>query len=455
MLILVPVLSSFLAAAPADTPKTPVIQTAQRYRIKIPSGVKKPRVKADPMAGEIVLRASGGLSKWARLLKPKLSKTICPKMEKTKKQIVLKCKTRQLGGKLTRKGKSRYLDVLKLRGIPFTKDDSAVPFVFFDPMRLDIGGPCPGDNSISRAECALRAKNYKKAKRYYRRALNGLDREIAALRLGDLALFSGKTIEAAGWYKRVGRTGPYARLAAARMCEIQGTCFDPLRPGKRYDPLDPVALPEPLYTEIVLRRARAYTLINQPTMGARILVEATEDTEHDRPCDYALLLCQRIAIEALKTKGAEAIAEGLALYSMLPLSKDKDKNYRFATLAATRATEMGAPQYAANILAAVTGHVPQDALPSHLALTAKLYLDGGDTARAFVVLRYVKTRFKKQVHKEPWATLFKRLKQQRIGKPKKKIGDDPTIQAELNRANSLIARITASHEANAAVEGDE
>ena len=87
MLILVPVLSSFLAAAPADTPKTPVVKTAQRYRIKIPAGVKKPRVKADPMAGEIVLRASGGLSKWARLLKPKLSKTICPKMEKTKKQI--------------------------------------------------------------------------------------------------------------------------------------------------------------------------------------------------------------------------------------------------------------------------------------------------------------------------------------------------------------------------------
>jgi hypothetical protein len=446
MWILAPLMSIALAAGTADTPKAPIVKTSQRYRLKIPGNVKRPVVRADAMAGEIVLKASGGLKTWAKSLKRKIPKTICPKMIKNKKSIILKCKTRQIASKVTRKGKSRYFDMLKLRGIPFTKDDSAVPYVFYDPMRLDIGGPCPGDNSISRGECAFRVGKYKKSKRYFRRALNGLDREMAALRLGDLALREGKHLEAAGWYKRVGKTGPYARLAAARLCELQGTCFDPLRPGNRYDPLEPVALPEPLYTEVLLRRARAHTLADKPIEGARILVESSEDSEHDRPCDYALVLCQRIAMEALKTPGADAAAQGLSLYSVLPLSKNKKKNYKFATLAAQRAADLGAPQYAGNILAAVTGNVSQEDLPAHLALTAELYLDGGDTARAFVVLRYVKTRFRNQINGAPWANLFRRLKAQRMGQKKEPMSTNPAIQAELKRANSLVARIAKEKE---------
>jgi len=207
-----------------------------------------------------------------------------------------------------------------------------------------------------------------------------------------------------------------------------------------------VALPEPLYTEIVLRRARAHTLADKPIEGARILVESSEDPEHDRPCDYALLLCQRIAMEALKTPGADGAAQGLSLYSILPLSKDKKNNYEFATLAAQRAADLGAPQYAANILAAVTGNVSQADLPAHLALTAELYLDGGDTARAFVVLRYVKTRFRNQIKGAPWANLFRRLKAQRTGQTREPLSANPAIQAEITRANSLVARIVQENE---------
>ena len=49
------------------------------------------------------------------------------------------------------------------------------------------------------------------------------------------------------------------------------------------------------------------------------------------------------------------------------------------------ATAIGAPSFAAKILAAVTQEVPDDELEEHLLDIAHLFILGGDTARADVI----------------------------------------------------------------------
>ena len=290
------------------------------------------------------------------------------------------------------------LELRELRGIPWRAGEDGPPFLPWDPTVLGAS-PCPGTSPAARGECVLARGEVEEATRHFLEAMDGPERPWAAVRLGDLALSRDRLEEAIGWWKAAGSTGRFARLAAARLCELTGKCLE----GRAFAGLfDPAGLPWPLDLELSLRASRVEAFLGRPGAAvSRIL--ALPSPARAAACGWAKELCRRIALEGLREAEGADREEALAFYLSLPDYHQGPLAVELARSAAEVAKGLGAPVYAGSLLAMVAAAVPPAELAPHLLRAAELFVAGADPVRAAVILDYARTRLPpKELETAPW-----------------------------------------------------
>lgn len=382
-------------------------------------------IKVHPIAGEIELPTTQAES-LAKYLRKKLEKSPCPKAKIETRAVRLTCNVRKIDAKVTKRRGRRYLEISELRSMPERDSESQLPLFPLDPVEFGFGGACPGDTAAARGECALQKGELTKAAEEFREALksdSSTQRELASLRLGDLALKVGDIDSARGWFMRAGKAGPIGRLAYVRTCEIEGTCFAPLDGHRHtYYPYDLGGTSAAIREEIALRAVRAYTFEGNPEAAARILIE-----EGYRPCDLQSDLCVAVEREALREPNRPSVI-AMAIYLTSPLPRSDDAVWEHATLAAEHAAAMGAPSYGASLLAATLNLASTKQLERHLLRSAELYLDADDRARARAVVRYAEQNVdkKRRSFERRWTTVRERLV------------SEPPVTADIERIRSEV-----------------
>jgi hypothetical protein len=102
-----------------------------------------------------------------------------------------------------------------------------------------------------------------------------------------------------------------------------------------------------------------------------------------------MVWCRRLLLDLLRTPGADG-AEGLAIFLELPERAEGPLSAELHRAAADQAEAAGAPIFAANLLAAMTGRVPEADQPAHLRRVAGLFVAGGDRARAEEIILFAR-----------------------------------------------------------------
>jgi hypothetical protein len=346
----------------------------------------KPRaIVVDTMGGRITL--VGVPDKVVQQLAAQ--STLCPTTERMVDDgpLQLRCRSRRVVAELN----GATLQLRSVQTTPLTTDASRAPKAFYNPELYSLGGPCPGDTPSSRGECAMARGAVVEAALAFRDAWRAPEghHAHAALRLGDLAWMAGDLESAAGWYDRSG-AGVFARLAAARLCELTTACLDGPVSRLHFDPWDQTGMPAPMIDESVLRRARAYAFANRLDDAVRLLLQASS-REHS-PCENEVVLCRKIATEALHARRGRDAPGALALAMSLNKPFEGEGAVELAREVVAQVDHLGAPVYAASVLAAVTAVVPKNELPSHLAATAEHYLAASDIVRADIVIAFARSR---------------------------------------------------------------
>jgi tetratricopeptide (TPR) repeat protein len=350
-------------------------------RIPIP-GTGPVTVQVEPLASRVRLEVRDAAAV-ARQLRA-ASRTLCPAVAVEGDAVVLRCTSRQISATVVPHAGGQSLEVRHLQVPPWAGRDG-LPHVPFDPAKLSLGAPCPGDAPAGAGECALASGHLQRAEELFREAREGPGAALAALRLGDLAARAGDLQEAVRSWKEVAPGSPFGRLAAARLCETDPRCIASGRSAFLFASAE--AHPA-LRADLVLRQARLEAFLGKALEAAQALAP-----EHARggACTAEPQLCGDVLLAALREPGARG-AQALALYLEVPSRDRGPLAVELAAAAADRAAASGAPVFAANLLSAVSGQVAAPQLADHLARTAELYLDGGDRARGGVVLEFARSR---------------------------------------------------------------
>ncbi|HEX4510480.1 MAG TPA: hypothetical protein VH328_10385 [Burkholderiaceae bacterium] len=414
------------------------------------------------------------LSRWIRLrptkdtptaLAAKLSAhagAVCPKVAVHDGLVELTCRSRRIEAQLTSEGKATFLDINELRGLPWRPGLDAAPSYFFDPWRVGLGQGCPARGGVARGECELKEGHVLAAASLFRNGLSGPHRQMASLRLGDLALRTGDPLTAVGWYRRVGDYGPFGHMASQRLCELTGDCLDDSEELERT--YDARGLPEPLRAESVLRAARTQAYLGHVTEAVRILSDQIDAHGAESVCrEEAEFLCRRILLQgmreaarapvlhahpavaagpgkgaggapgsdaAVKVASSPAATKAAALakadaaaeqqrefeenlmqsYLELPSWDKGPLAVELAEAGATVAIRMGAPDFAGNLLASSAREVPDAHLSDHLLAAVEAFLRAEDLVRARVVAEYMGTRLGPKARvSERWKATLKTL----------------------------------------------
>ncbi|MCC7107786.1 MAG: hypothetical protein IT382_00735 [Deltaproteobacteria bacterium] len=376
----------------------------------VTSGTAAVSVEADALGGRIVLTGAA----------PKGRSTLCPSADKVGASTVLHCKSRRVRARVELAagagGKAPVLLLSQMRAAPVLDGDATLPLFSYatpelgmDPCDAPAAGP-EGPSASVRGECALTAGRFDDAVSALAVALDSTLRPHAALRLGDAALLVDDVERAAAFWDSVGTAGPWTRLAAARLCDLLGTCRTPVRGGLRFNPLDSGGLPPVAQDEILLRQARTLAYDDQAVDAVSLLVEQGE-----RACGRAPALCRRIALEALRSQDGPASAseeasntrrETLALVLTIGLQDDVTSTELAGRLAEDLAV-LGVPNLGADLLASASRtHPNHDAA---LLRAAELYADAGDGIRAATVTRYMVGRKPSKELAARWKELERRI----------------------------------------------
>lgn len=191
--------------------------------------------------------------------------------------------------------------------------------VTYDPEFIGIGGPCPGDNELSRGECHLAKKELNVARANFLDAWNIQRSPFASMRLGDISLLFGDAKGALQWYELISGSIMMQRMANLRRCELEIGCGVT---GKNLTRAD--SFTGPFGDEALLRTARIYARSGFPELAATILIDGD-----GRGCDIAPSTCEQIAKLALR-KAPTAFALALSLTTRRP--GDGDDELRIAAL---------------------------------------------------------------------------------------------------------------------------
>ncbi len=440
------------AAAPTKEPPPPVRLTmsATAERLPLPALHGHVELTVDALSRVIRLRPSKGKDN-ATALAAKLAAhagALCPRVTVRDGAVELTCRSHRIEAQLGSEGKARYLDINELRGLPWRSGPDAAPNYFFDPWRVGLGQGCLAKAGAARGECELKDGHILAAAGYFRAALTGQHRQMASLRLGDLALRTGDPLTAGGWYHRVGSFGVFGRMAAERLCELNGECL-----GSSEDVwkvFDPNGLPEPLRAESLMRAARAEAYLGRVRSAVRIMADQIQAHGMASLCrEEAELLCRRILLQGMNEAArvyvpahhaqqlagpaaapppspppappaaAEVANADAATKEAAPkppaesTAADDEQTFRenlmqtylglpswdkgplaveLAEAGANVAIRMGAPDFAGNLLASSAREVPDARLPDHLLAAVEAFLRAEDLVRARVVAEYMGTR---------------------------------------------------------------
>lgn len=376
---------------------------------------------------------------------------ICPQISERPTGLELRCRTRRLDATITTDKGASYLDIRQLRGLPWRQGAGGAPFFLYSPQATGLGGPCPGTTPAGAGECLLQTGTPLEAARQFRLALRTPNRQLAALRLGDIALFTGDPATALGWYERAGTLGVYGRVARTRTCEIDGSCLGATFELQKL--FDSSGLPLPVRAEMTIRTIRAEAYQDHFATVLRLLGEKIADTGPEALCTAGVdRLCRRILLEIIrqktisdepeeiesspthkpgaavvvvagrtKTKKDDAHAaadkeqqhalseKALALYLALPNWDRGPYAVELAEAAADSAQRMGAPTFGGNILAAVAPMVPSAELLEHLAHAAELFVEGGEEMRARVLVEYAMSLAPHKIQTPRWKAIQRAL----------------------------------------------
>jgi hypothetical protein len=272
---------------------------------------------ADPFGARIELRTTKPQPALAAQISNHAG-SICPTVTTIAGGIELRCRTRRFEAILSTEGSKRFLDIQELRGLPWRAGPGGPPSYHYEPFRVGLGPPCPGQNAVSRGECALLAGRLLAAATEFRSAIDSTESQMAALRLGDMSLATGDPATAIGWYRRAGTAGTFGRMARTRVCEIEGSCLGSSDVVRRV--FDPRGLPDPLRAEMSVRGIRAEAFAGRFDSSTRMLWQMIHGGSLSWVCrEGGEIICRRVLLEGLRqavsrpapqAKAAEADAQG-------------------------------------------------------------------------------------------------------------------------------------------------
>lgn len=432
MTSLVALLTLAAAAAPAAPP--PAVDGIEAIEhVPLPATAGPLRVRVRALESAVVLEAPRDAAAVARAVRA-APRAVCPGMSVEGAEVRLACRSRRLVARLTPRAGGALLEIWETRGLPWEGDD-APPLLPLDPPAAGLGHGCPGSTPGGRAECALGRGDREAARAALAEAAvqPGPEAGHAALRLGDLAYAAGDLRAAAThWAHAQGQ--PWDRVAAARLCELSFACVAAAG-------APPAGLPDALARDLALRRGRALAFAGRAGEGLREIAADAAPA-----CASAPATCQRVALLALREPGPAAV-EALALWIDLPARGRGPAAFDAEVAAAAVAELVGAPAFAANVLAAAAAHAPPAALPGHLLRTAELYLAANDRIRAGVVLEFARTRAGRAGLAGPrWAAVARGVAAVRRPAPR---------EARVSDASALVAAADRAVRAARALEGDK
>lgn len=346
---------------------------------RVPVPVKPRAVLVDEWKREVRI-ATGSLWATARAFR---RSRLCPRAEVRDGVVVAHCRNGQLRVTVERGRKGPELAIAQLRGLPYDDPQSLGVAWHYPPERFGMGAPCPGTTPEGKAECLVAEGRYDEAEPLLREALQHGNGDFAALRLGDLALARGDAPGALTSYQAAGRRNNFGRLAAMRLCELSGceneeTVFDSAR------------LPEPLATEVDLRLARLLVLRGEEKRAALALQARFNVPNRPPVCRAWPQVCAGIAFVALHNDDPEVEALGLEVFLGQQAQVGTSHDAALLRAAAEAAAHLGAPAFAANLLATATPDVPRARMAEHLTRVATFYEAAGDRLRAGVVRDYAR-----------------------------------------------------------------
>jgi hypothetical protein len=368
-------------------------------RVRVPARQKS--IRLESVRQRIVIsfdRTAPRTDPWNNLLRA------CPVASADGARIILSCTTGRIEVALVATGKQTYLDVRKVRGIPVRSDANAVPYYRFDPATLGLGEACPGTTDAGRGECLLATGDDAGARSAFERALTSHDQQpLAALRLGDLALGDGNTAEALRLYGTIQPSGPIGRLAAARRCEMTGACLGGSNEAVTFG-FD--RLPEPLATEMTLRRVRVLALTGHLRDGALLLSRRLKDPDRPPACEKAHDFCEAITLAALDRLPPDDAPVALGLFLLLPERTKSGAAMELAEAAARSSEAAHAPRFGGNVLAIAAASVPASRLDAYLREAVRLFIAGGDQAHAEFIMDFAREKLgPKTLARPDWSAL--------------------------------------------------
>lgn len=385
---------SLLATILASAPPTGFTVAVDRVAVRRVS--PQVSVETETMTGRVVLRGLALAAKAPRL---------CPTVEKRKDgAVVLTCTSRRIWAGMGDDVRGSFIDLRQLTAISWAEPSAQLPM---RPWPLKVSGipdQCPGTNSAARAECAFDRGELEAAETGWKEALNGPDLSLAHLRLGDLALSRGDVEAALKHYAATSPTGPVGRLAQVRSCELIGSCLS-VTESARMGNTD--AMPPEIAREVVLHHIRRELVAGRDADAMTMLTAKLESDPLF--CEGVTLpLCQRMIEGGLTSNDVEARISALSVFL-----SDKARRGPFELIlndeAATTARELGAPGFAASILASNTPRIPRAELSEHLLEIVRLYVAARDPVRAAVVLEYAEGKLGATTRAGGWVSVRRQL----------------------------------------------
>lgn len=355
-----------------SAPPTGFTTAVERVALERTGGPLEARV--DPLTRTITLTG-------ARIA-GRLSSQLCPTQVSRREQLELKCTTRRLWASTAEDANGAYLDVRALRGVTWHWASAGVPLQPWPFSLLGIPDQCPGQSEVVQAECLLAEGALFEAERLYAVGLSTPDAHLARMRLGDLALLRGDAEAALVWYSKVASAGPVNRVVQLRACDLTGTCL-----GQKPPSLEGL-------TGVILHEAVVHLVRQELAMDEdRVAIEhLTQANEQDKAlCTNAHTFCQKVVQATLDSSDEDTRSLALSLFSSANLS-DGPEGVAVSLSAAEAAEAMGAPGFAAAVLATLTNKLPAPELDRHLQRVARLYLAAHDPVRAQFVLDYAEQR---------------------------------------------------------------